>query len=238
MTADMPRQLAFDLPHRPALGVEDFLVSASNGSAVDLIDRWPHWPHLSVVVVGPPGSGKSHLAHVWRLKSGADVAPAGALADATVTSFQDTSRVALVVEDVDRGIADERVLFHLLNQARETGRSVLLTSRRAPGDIDIKLPDLRSRLRALPVVSIGAPDEGLLTAVLIKLFCDRQLVVEPPTIQHIARHMDRSMEAALAVVAAIDALALVKQRKVTRALAAEALAALVPLSAQDGSEAP
>jgi len=223
MTA-APRQLVLDLAHRQALGEEDFLVSRSNAAAVELIDAWPHWPHPAAIVVGPEGSGKSHLANVWRLRSAAHLVPAAEFSDAIVAALAERS--ALVVEDVDRGLADERALFHLLNRARESAVCVLLTSREAPGDMTFRIPDLRSRLRALPVVELQSPDEALLKAVLVKLFCDRQLNVEPAVIEYLSLRMERSMEAASRVVAAVDRLALAMHRKVTRPLAAEALATL------------
>lgn len=222
--SDEPRQLVLDLPHRPAFGAEDFLVSAANGAAVALVDRWPDWPLASSLVVGPPGSGKTHLAHVWRLKSGAALLAARDVGEPAVAALRATR--ALVIEDIDRGIADEPMLFHLLNLAREQGFSLLLTSARPPGELHISLPDLRSRLRALPMVAIEAPDEAILKAVLVKLFTDRQLVVEPHVIEHVALHMERSMAAAGGIVAEIDRRALALRRKVTRSLAAEALAAL------------
>jgi chromosomal replication initiation ATPase DnaA len=221
---DEPRQFVLDLPHRPAFGAEDFLVSAANKAAVALVDLWPDWPLASSLVVGPPGSGKTHLSHVWRLKCGADVLAAAAIGEASVSALR--AARALVIEDIDRGIADEPMLFHLLNLAREQGLSLLLTSARPAGELHVSLPDLRSRLRALPRVGIDAPDETLLKAVLVKLFTDRQLVVEPHVVEHVALHMDRSMAAAGSIVAEIDRRALALHRKVTRSLAAEALAAL------------
>jgi chromosomal replication initiation ATPase DnaA len=223
MTA-APRQLVFDLAHRQALGAEDFLVSRSNAAAVELIDRWPQWPHPACMVVGPQGSGKSHLANVWRLRSGAGFVAAAALDDAGVARLADGA--AIVVENVDAGIGDEKALFHLLNRARESKLSVLLTSRTAPGEQDFLVPDLRSRLRALPVVELQPPDEALLKAVLVKLFDDRQLSVEPPVIDYLSVRMERSMAAASQIVAEIDRLALATHRKVTRPLAAQVLAAL------------
>lgn len=220
MTA-APQQLVLDLPHRAALGLEDFLVSRSNAAAVDLVDRWPDWPHWAAVVVGPEAAGKSHLAQVWRLKSGADVVSGPELSEREIARLERAR--ALVVEDIDRGIGDERVLFHLLNLAREHRLSILLTSRRPPGDLDVALPDLRSRLRAAPLTVIEVPDEALLKSVLVKLFADRQLAVEPHVIGHLALHMELSMRAALGIVAAADRLALAQKRRVTRAIAAEAL---------------
>jgi chromosomal replication initiation ATPase DnaA len=219
-----PRQLVLDLAHRQALGEEDFLVSSSNAAAVELIDRWPAWPHPVCVVLGPQGSGKSHLANVWRLRSSAELLAASALDEPAVAALPEGG--ALALEDLDREPLDERALFHLINRARESRLSVLLTSRAAPGDLEFAVPDLRSRLRALPVVEVHAPDEALLKAVLVKLFADRQLNVEPAVIEFVSVRMERSMAAAARVVAAVDRLALATHRKVTRPLAAEALATL------------
>lgn len=223
MTAS-PQQLVLDLAHRQALGEEDFLVSRSNAAAVELIDAWPGWSNPTNIVLGPEGSGKSHLANVWRLRSGAELVSAGTLSDAFTAALPEGG--AVVVEDIERGIADEQALFHLLNRARESKLSVLVTSRAAPGDLTFRIPDLRSRLRALPVVELDPPDETLLKAVLVKLFCDRQLTVEPAVIDYLSLRMERSMQAAARVVASVDRLALAMHRKVTRPLAAEALAAL------------
>jgi chromosomal replication initiation ATPase DnaA len=220
MTAS-PRQLVLDLAHRSALGAEDFLVSRSNAAAVDLVDRWPAWPHWAALVAGPAGSGKTHLANVWQLRSGAEALPAIGLSEAAVAEL--SGRSALAVEDLDRGIGEERVLFHLLNLAREHRLSILLTSRLPAGELHVALPDLRSRLRALPLVHIETPDEALLQAVLVKLFADRQLDVEPHVVSFIVRRMERSMAAATHIVAEVDRLALALRRKVTRAIAAAAL---------------
>lgn len=217
-----PEQLVLALPHRQAQGAEDFLVSSSNTAAVEMVDRWPNWPHPSALVVGPAGAGKSHLANVWRLRSHALVSAALRLDDAVVRAFEE--RPVLVVEDIDRGISSEQVLFHLLNLAREKSGFILMTSRMAPGEMTIALPDLRSRLRATPPVLIETPDEALMRSVLVKLFSDRQLDVDPRVLGYLALHMDRSMDVAVRVVAACDKLSLAMQRKVTRAVAAKALA--------------
>ena len=219
-----PDQLVFDLPHRQAQGAEDFLVSGSNEAAVELVDGWPGWSHPAYVVTGPEGSGKSHLTHVWSTKSGAPRIAATQLAEDAITAFE--RNAVLAVEDIDRGLHDERVLFHLLNLAREKRGAILLSSRALPGEIAIALPDLRSRLRAMPLVRIAPPDDALLKAVLVKLFADRQLTIEPNVIATLALHMDRSMAAAGRLVEEADRLALARRQKVTRALAAEALANL------------
>lgn len=223
MTHQSPQQLVLDLPHRTALDAEDFLVSDANAAAVAMIDRWPDWPHWAVMVTGPEGAGKSHLANVWRQRSGAARIDATSFEETSLDQFRRTG--ALSLENLEAGIGDEKALFHALNLAREHKLSLLLTSRIAPGDLEVSLPDLRSRLRALPMVVIEPPDHRLLQGLLIKLFEDRQLAVEPAVITHLARHMDRSARAAQRLVAAIDQRALSTHRKVTRPLAAEALAA-------------
>lgn len=170
------------------------------------------------------GAGKSHLVNVWRSRSGGTHLRASDINESAIGRFEDAH--ALAVENLDTGIGDERVLFHLLNMAREQKHSILLTSRIAPGDLDVTLPDLRSRLRALPLVTIAPPDQSLLQALLVKLFADRQLAVEPVVIAHLVRHMERSTEAALRLVDEIDRQSLMTHRKVTRATAAAALSRL------------
>ncbi len=224
--SNSPQQLTLELPHRPAHGAEDFLVSGCNEAAVLAIDRWPDWPHPAMAVAGPAGSGKSHLVNVWRTRSNALMLPATALSQDSASEI--SAHRAIAIEDIDRGIADEQALFHILNMAAEHRLSVLLTSRHAPGELTIALPDLRSRLRAVPLVSIASPDEALLRALLVKLFADRQLAVEPHIISYLALRMERSTEAAQRTVAEIDRLALATRRRVTRALAAEVLARLTP----------
>lgn len=216
-----PRQLTLALQHLEAFGAEDFFVSASNGSAVDLIDSWPDWSHPAAVIVGPIGSGKSHLANVWRARSQARMLSAQHLTEADIPRLN--AEHAVVVEDLDAGVSDQRALFHILNLAREAKFSVLFTSRQAPGELEVALPDLRSRLRALPVITIDMPDQGLLRAVLIKLLADRQIHVEPHIINFAVTRMERSMEAARHLVDAIDQIALAEKRPITRAVVTEAL---------------
>jgi chromosomal replication initiation ATPase DnaA len=214
-------QLVLDLAVRPALGVDDFFISASNAVAVATIDGWPDWPHWAIAITGPAMSGKTHLASVWRMKSGADSVQAAMLDETAIDKL--LRHKALIVENLEEGVGNETALFHVLNTAREHQLSVLVTSRTAPGDLAIALPDLRSRLRALPVAALENPDENLLRCVLIKHFSDRQLLVEPHVVTYMMRHMARSMHAAHEAVAEIDRRALQTHRRVTRGLAAEVL---------------
>lgn len=224
MTDQLPQQLVLDLPHRSALDLEDFLVSQSNESAIELIDGAVTWPNGAALVVGPTGAGKSHLANVWRAKTEATLIAA---ADASEEALQTAVKGGrVIVEDLDQGVREEAALFHLLNIARQGKALVLFTSKRAPGDLSIVLPDLRSRVKALPMAVIAPPDEALLRAVLVKLFADRQLVVEPGVIGYLMVRMERSMAAANAVVAEADRLGLAMRRRVSKQLVQAALASI------------
>jgi chromosomal replication initiation ATPase DnaA len=173
------------------------------------------------MLTGPEGSGKSHLAAVWAQMAGARLISSHALEEATVPAALATG--ALVVEDIVAGALNERALFHLLNLAREDGAFVLLTARSPPATFAIR--DLGSRVAALPVVAIAAPDDALLRAVLVKLFGDRQLAVDEAMISYVALRIERSFAAAQAVVARLDEEAMRQKRPLTRAFAAEILRA-------------
>jgi chromosomal replication initiation ATPase DnaA len=216
-----PRQLALALEHAESLTREDFLSGTSNAAALALIECWPQWPNRSVVLAGPEGSGKSHLAAIWSDAAGARLVAARALEGAKVPATLATG--ALVIEDVAAGAFDERALFHVLNLAREQEAFVLLTARMPPAHWKVAIRDLESRLKALPVVSLTPPDDALLRAVLVKLFADRQISVEQTLISYVATRIERSFAAARAVVAMLDVEAMRRKRALTRALAAEIL---------------
>ena len=215
-----PRQLALALHHAESFAREDFLSGPSNATALALIDRWPDWPGQAVVLVGPEGSGKSHLAAIWAEDAGARFLSARAL-DAALPAALATG--ALVVEDIAAGDFDERAMFHLVNLAREEQAFVLFTARSPPAGWEIGIRDLASRLKALPVVTVTAPDDMLLRAVLVKLFSDRQLAVDESLVGFVARRIERSIAAARTVVAELDREAMRQQRPLTRVLAAEVL---------------
>jgi len=216
-----PRQLTLDLEHAESFAREDFLGGPTNAAALALIDGWPDWPARSVVLVGPEGSGKSHLAAIWAEQSGARSIGARSLRVGDLPSALATG--ALVVEDVPARGCDEVALFHLLNLAREEAAYVLLTARSAPAAWGVRTADLASRLKALPAVTLAPPDDALLRALLVKLFADRQLVVDEALVGYVATRIERSFAAARAAVALLDAEALRTKRPLTRALAATLL---------------
>jgi len=186
-----------------------------------LVESWPDWPNRIMLLAGEEGSGKSHLAAIWAEQSGARVASAQAMNAAAVPSALATG--ALVLEDLKPGGFDERALFHLMNMAREETASLLITSRLAPSAYEIELRDLRSRLRAVPVVLLAPPDDQLFRALLVKFCADRQLAVDESLVGYLVSRIERSYAAARQVVELLDTEALRLGRPVTRALAAELL---------------
>ncbi|ACL60386.1 chromosomal replication initiator protein DnaA [Methylobacterium nodulans] len=230
---DLPRQLTLDLPLDPRFGPEDFLVGPSNEAAYARIESWPHWPDPVLVLTGPSGSGKSHLAAVWAAQSGARTVGIAEVTGAAVPQLAE--HPALVIEDADRRSGrDEAALFHLLNLARERGTSLVITGAGAVEGWGIATPDLRSRLRLAPTVAIAPPDEALLRAVLVKLFVDRQLVVDTSVVDALALRIDRSLGRARDVVAALDREGLARGRRITRPLALATLASLDDSAGEGG----
>ena len=214
-----PRQLVLALDHAVSFARDDFLSGPSNAAALALIDRWPDWPARVMALVGPLGSGKSHLATIWAEAAGARVLAAKLLPETDLPAAFATG--ALVVEDVDPEGLDERALFHLLNLAREQEAYVLITSRSAPSGFTVGIRDLASRLRAVPAIALAPPDDVLLRSLIVKLAADRQLAVDDALVNYLANRIERSFEAAHAVVARLDEEALRQHRPVTRALASE-----------------
>jgi len=215
----VPTQLALALDHAESLAREDFLSGPSNAAALALIERWPDWPSRTVVLRGPEGSGKSHLAAIWARQSGARTLSPRALNRAEIPAALATG--ALVLENVAEGCFDEAALFHLLNLAHEERAYLLITARTAPAAWRIEVADLVSRLRALPVIALTSPDDALLRAVLVKLFTDRQLAVDAGLVSFLTTRTERSFAAARAAVDRLDREALRLRRPVTRALAGE-----------------
>ncbi|WP_279483244.1 hypothetical protein [Aureimonas sp. SK2] len=209
-----PRQIPLDLPALSSLSRDDLVVGSANALAVEAIDAWPDWPHPVVVIAGPPGAGKTHLASAWSEAAEARrwtpddrAPPAGGVP------------FAVLVEDVDRVPYDEHGLFALLNAARLGGGTVLLTSRKTAGEIDIALPDFLSRLRAATAIALRAPDEDLLAGVVMKLAADRQIAIEPKVVAFALSRMERSFEAAVDFVRRVDRAALAGKERIGRGLA-------------------
>lgn len=217
------KQLRIPLAHEAAGGRDDFIVTPANKDAVSLVDRWPDWPHPIVALVGSAGTGKTHLATAWALHTGATVISGKDVAACDLPVLANGN--AVLVEDADRLLDGENELFHLFNLVTEHKISMMLTARILPSVWPVSLPDLKSRLRAVTVAEIGAPDEALLTALLVKLFADRQIEVDKQVIDYLVLRMERSMEVAHKLVDALDDEALILGRGVTKGVARRVLEA-------------
>ncbi len=226
----MARQLAFDLPAKTALGREDFFVSDANRHAVGMLENWQAchaaqagWPGGKLILHGPEGCGKTHLAHVWAAESGARIVAAETLSGNGLDTLA-TGPVA--IEDADRiagDLARETLLFHLHNLMQTNASPLLITARRPAARWPLALPDLASRMQGTLQVAIAPPDDRLLAAMLVKLFADRQVAVRPRLIEYLLHRIERSFAAARRVVAELDAAALTEGRPITLPLAAQVL---------------
>ncbi len=218
----MAQQLSFDLPAKTALGRGDFFVSPANALAVAMISA-TSWPGNKLVLSGPAGAGKTHLAHVWAAETGGRIVQAKDITHDTVPGL---AQSAIAVEDVPMiagNIEQQKTLFHLHNLVFAEGHALLMTGRMAPKFWELPLPDLQSRIEGAHHVALDPPDDALLGAVLAKLFVDRQLNPGPEVIAYLVKHMDRRFETAAEVVEQLDQLALSEKREITRTLAARVL---------------
>lgn len=217
---DGGEQLPLDFRHPASSARDDLIVSSPLNAAVGLIDRWPEWPSPVVILAGPTGSGKTHLANIWKERATAQLIH-GLTSGGTV-QHQATSG-PILIEDIDREGFDETQLFHLINTVSQNATHLLITTRAWPAAWPVKLPDLRSRLKAATIVEIGEPDDMLLAQVIEKLFADRQIAIDPKIVSYLVQRMERSLAAAQAIVHRVDELALARRGKITRALVAEVL---------------
>ena len=224
MVPKPPSQLTLDLTILPRFETENFLISASNDVAYALVETWPKQPGQSLMLVGPSGSGKSHLGAIWAKRSQALVVQANHLGSADLQAL--ANRSALLIEDLHalgNDIAAETALFHLINLSKPQKTTLLFTSRLPAAGLQLQIPDLSSRLREATLAEIGLPDEALIHDVIVKLFIDRQLVVDTGVVQYISLHVERSLAAALTAVEALDAKALALGKRISKQMVADVL---------------
>ena len=226
------KQYALDFPHRESLGREDFLVAACNQEAVCIVDSWPNWPFFGVCIYGPEGCGKTHLANVFatnvaKLTEHPYKVPFVRAENLDINYIRSifAEHKCLVIENLE-SLKNEEALFHIYNLYRDEGGNILFTSSTAPARLNIKLPDLRSRLNIIPAVEIKAPDDDLLSALLVKLFDDRQILPSPEIINYMLANMQRSFSYARKVVEEIDNISLERKHAITLAIVKEAISAL------------
>lgn len=223
LTAPLATQLVLDLPFEDGDRLEDFLRSPANAVALDAVLAWPVWPAPALLVWGPTGSGRTHLARIWARCSGARLLDGDRLgaAPALLAGLADARHC--VIDDADR-VQDDVTLFHLYNMIAGRGGQLLLTASRPLGDWGLVLPDLISRLRTAWSCRIGQPDDALLEALLVKQLQDRQLIVLPGVVSYLVRHMERSFAAVRRLVRELDRASLRARRPITLPLARQVLA--------------
>lgn len=215
-----PRQIPLDLAHTTGLSRDELVVSKSNAAAVSLIDSWPQWPANFMIVAGPPGSGKSHLASIWAAQAGAIRITADQLPSSSTALVAGAN---VLIDGIGEAVFDETALFHLINTQRQSGGSLLIMTRKWPSSWKVSLPDLLSRVKSAPTIEIAEPDDSLLTGVIIKLFADRQLMVDPLVVSFLVSRIERSLATAQGVVERLDQAALESKSRITRQLAATVL---------------
>ncbi|MEJ8560080.1 DnaA/Hda family protein [Yoonia sp. GPGPB17] len=215
----MSDQLAFDWPTGVALGPDDFFVSTANAQAFAMLRTPQTWPEQKLALVGPKGCGKSHLARVFQTQSNGLLIAAN-----EITAPFHTNAQTVIIEDMEMlNQAAEEVVFHLHNNLRAAGGSLLLTSNQPPSRWPIALPDLASRMQATTIARIDNPDDALLSALIMKLFADRQINPQPALVQYLTSRIERSFAAAADIVTRLDTAALAQRRKINKALASELL---------------
>ncbi len=219
----MAQQLGLNLPGRTARGRDDFFVSPSNRMALALIEGWRNWASGKLVLTGPDGAGKTHLAHVWAELSGARIVAAASLGLMDVPSLATAPVAVEDVPDIAGDITAQTALFHLHNLLLAEGHALLLTGAGAAAQWPMTLPDLKSRIQGTTSIALEPPDDALLSAVLVKLLADRQLTPKPDLIPYLLSRMDRSFSAAMNVIDQLDAASIALKRPVTRHLAAQVL---------------
>jgi len=223
MSQDIPPQMKLDLSLGPVYSEEDFLVTGCNSEAFGLLDRWPDWPSCGFILYGPPASGKTHLAEIWRAKSQAKLMDGrGLLSNQDVLNDPIES---VVIEHAEH--ANDRALLRIYNGVAEHKKSILLTAITEPQFWPVSLPDLRSRLMALPAVKISEPDDLLLQALLVKQFSDRQVKIEVSVVRYLVERMERSFYMVRRLADELDAMAFSERRRITTALASKALEKLM-----------
>ena len=217
------RQLTLQLAPDPGYERENFFISRSNAEAYGMIELWPNWPDPMLILLGPPGAGKSHLGAIWASRASACVQSASTLAAVDIDTL--AAQGPLLIEDADEIGGAEAQLFHLVNFTRERGTTLVLTGKTRPDSWNLRIADLLSRLRLAPTVGIGPPDDDLMRAVLVKLLIERQLVVDASVISYITIRLERSLDAARLFVDALDRESLARQSRITKAIAGDVLCA-------------
>lgn len=214
-------QLIMPFAAAPSYHAADFIRGDANAQALDLVERWPDWPYSIMLLVGPQGSGKTHLSYVFAARTGATVIAPARVGQAPADQLL-TGNHCWVLDGIE-AVADPAALAQLINHVRSRGDYLLLSASVPARALNIALPDLHSRLISLPMVELGAPDDALLAGVLAKAFADRQLRLAPEVLSFAVSHLERSYATVQRFASAMDAQSLARGRAITVPLVREFL---------------
>lgn len=223
MTKSSPSivQLAFDMSLNPIYRWENFYISKSNEDVVSLLQRWPRWDGRIQLVYGPKGSGRTHIAHLWRNESRASFVDNSVLKLDYLEEYV-AQNPFLILDNADQ-VTNYKGLLHLYNLVQEHQGYLLLTAEKPVKDWDIPLADLASRLQSIPATELLAPDDNLIKALLIKRFSDLQLKVPENVLLFIVKHIHRSYSTIQSTTQILSEKSLEFRRNLTLPLVKEVL---------------
>jgi len=214
-------QLVMPFSSAPSYHAADFIRGAANAEGVRWVEAWPEWPYSMLLLTGPKGSGKTHLSHVFAARARATIIPTERVGTAPADHLL-TGNHCWVLDNID-SITDAPALAQLINHVWARGDYLMMTAAAPAAQLSIPLPDLRSRLLAMPSITLGAPDDALLAGVLAKEFADRQLRVAPDVLNYAATRLERSYSSMQQFAARIDALSLARGKAITLPLVRQLL---------------
>ncbi|MDF2964854.1 MAG: hda [Rickettsiaceae bacterium] len=217
------QQLLLDFPHNKQYFKEDFITTEANQIAYDYITNWPeNWgvnPYkYAIIISGPAGCGKTHLAHIWQRESKAYFISPNEDLSVKLSHYE-----SFILEDIDNKIWDETYLFHIFNQLHEAKKYALFTTQLRPVEISFILADLKSRLNSLFSLNITCPSDELMKIMLLKHFSERELKVSLDVVNYLASRIPRTFSEVTNIVDLLDKTALLQKRNITIPLVKDVL---------------
>jgi len=215
-------QLLFDLKKKKIYEKDDFLVSDSNKEAYKLINRWPNWSSRKIIIFGDIGTGKTHLSKIWQKKTSGVNLNLNKFKKIRFDNFF-LKKKFFIIENISNFFDKikkkdkehlEKNLLHFYNLIEEKKGYLVLTASNSPRFWKISLPDLKSRILSSIAVKIKKPNDELLSSVLVKLFLDKQILIDKEIIKFIVYRSERSFTNLQNIVNRIDKQSLITKKKI------------------------